>query len=113
MGHYQFGSYSQIVHTIQGTNAAVPLRRSLVFVRGSVWPHYARAFTFNPPTFDRQGTSTIYVRDLGPDSNERLRAYYADRPVWVLGGSEGMFEELRVIAGPLPPQSAAAQEGSR
>jgi hypothetical protein len=82
-------------------------------VRGSVWPHYAHALTFNPPTFDREGTSTIYVRDLGPDSNERLRAYYADRPVWVLGGSDGMFEELKVIAGPLPPQSPAAQEGSR
>ena len=78
-------------------------RHSLVLIRGSRWPDYAAAFSFNPPTFGREAKGPIYARDLGPEVTERLRSYYSDRPVWILAGPTETREGFRVINGPLRP----------
>jgi hypothetical protein len=87
--------------------------RSLVLVRGESWPDYSSAAALNPPTYERDATGAIYARDLGPESNARLRIFYSDRPAWVIGAAK-TGDELKVIAGPLPPpQSAAFQKKAR
>jgi hypothetical protein len=88
--------------------------RSLVFVRGEPvqepWSslEFASAFALNPPNFDPEAAGTIYVRDMGPESRERLRRYYADRPVWVVEVPEVTGSGFRVVEGPLPPTSSRA-----
>jgi hypothetical protein len=76
--------------------------QSLVLVRGPSWPDYASAFSFNPPTFDRDAPGPIYARDLGAESNERLRSYYANRPVWVVAGPTQTGKGFELVEGPLP-----------
>jgi hypothetical protein len=83
--------------------------RSLVFVRGPAWPDYASAFPFNPPTFERNAPGAIFVRELGPDSDQRLRAYYADRPVWIIAGQSEGHGGLVVVAGPSSDKRPVAQ----
>ncbi len=81
--------------------------RSLVFVRGPAWPDYASAFAFNPPTFDRDAPGPIFARDLGPEPNQRLRAYFSDRPVWIIAGQTETRAGLQVVSGPLPGERVA------
>jgi hypothetical protein len=89
---------------------------SLVLVRGETvllpWQSsaFASAFSLNPPTLDREEPGPIYARDLGPVSNERLRRYYSDRPVWVLEQSSPTHADFRVVEGPLPPLRTESQK---
>ncbi len=76
--------------------------RGLVLVRGPRWPDYASGFPFNPATFDRDVTRPIYARDLGPESNERLHSYYADRPLWIVDGPAQTGRGFEVFKGPFP-----------
>jgi hypothetical protein len=76
--------------------------QSLVLVRGPSWPDYASAFSFNPPTFDRNAPGPIYARELGPESNDRLRNYYASRPLWIVDGPAQTGKGFAVVEGPLP-----------
>ncbi len=75
--------------------------RSLVLVRGANWPDYAAAFPLNPPTYDHDTPATVYARDLGPAVTQRLREYYSDRPVWIIGGPSYTHAGFEVIAGPV------------
>lgn len=74
--------------------------RSLVLIRGKEWPDYYSAFPLNPPRFDRDAPGPIYAMDLGPDSAARLRAYYSDRPVWILEGPSLTGSGFRIVAQP-------------
>jgi hypothetical protein len=81
--------------------------RSLVFVRGKLFPDYAAAFAFNPPSLGRDAHGPIFAQDLGPESRARLEAYYADREIWVVAGPTETGGAFRVIEGPLPPGATA------
>lgn len=80
--------------------------RSLVFVRGRLFPDYAAAFPFNPPSLGRDAQGPIFAHDLGPESRARLEAFYSDRPVWVVAGPTETSDGFRIIEGPLPPKSS-------
>jgi hypothetical protein len=55
--------------------------KQLVFVR--YWPkHTLTEWVYNSADIDRQ--SVVFARDLGPDENEKLLAYYPDRAAWLL-----------------------------
>ncbi|MGH9794126.1 MAG: hypothetical protein ACRD5G_05080, partial [Candidatus Acidiferrales bacterium] len=60
--------------------------RSLVLIRGRVFPDYSAAATFNPPLLEPGAEGPIFARDLGPESVERLRAYFKDRRLWIIEG---------------------------
>ncbi len=77
--------------------------RSLVFVRGRAWPDYAPAMALNAVPFDRDTPGTVYALESAPESNERVRNYYADRPVWIVAGTRLTGRPAAVIAGPIPP----------
>jgi 4-amino-4-deoxy-L-arabinose transferase-like glycosyltransferase len=77
--------------------------RSLVLIRGPRWPDYASAFTFNPPTFEPDVPGPIFARELGPESIERLRNYYRDRPVWIVAGPSVTGAAAKIVLGPIPP----------
>jgi hypothetical protein len=79
--------------------------RGLVFVRGKLFPDYAAAFAFNPPSLGRDAHGPIFAHDLGPKSRARLEAYYADREIWVVAGPTEAGGAFRIVAGPLPPNS--------
>ena len=78
--------------------------RGLVFVRGKVFPDYAAAFALNPAGLERDAKGSIFAQDLGPESRERLKAYYADRAVWVVAGPTETGGAFRIVEGPLPPK---------
>ncbi|MBI3661476.1 MAG: hypothetical protein HY234_00275 [Acidobacteria bacterium] len=77
--------------------------RNLVIVRGKVWPDMGPAAWLNPVRFDRDAADTIYALDPGPEGIERLRSYYADRPVWIVAGGTLTGGAARVLAGPIAP----------
>jgi hypothetical protein len=74
--------------------------RSLVFVRGDLFPDYAAAFVENPPDLDRDAPGPIFARDLGPESRARLQAYYSGRPVWIVAGPSETGAEYRIVERP-------------
>lgn len=71
---------------------------SLVFVQEQEPVDYARALILNPPTLDSE--STIYARDLGPQSRANLIQHFPDREVWIVRATapSGPYE---LVAGPL------------
>jgi hypothetical protein len=77
--------------------------RSLVIVRGSLWPDMGPVAWLDPLRFDREAEGTIYSLDPGPESLERLRSYYADRPVWIVAGGTVTGGAAKVLAGPIAP----------
>jgi hypothetical protein len=99
----KYHNYRGIVPDVRSLARQYNFGRSLVFIRGREWPDYDSALPFNPPRFDPDVPGTIYARDLGPESVARLRAYYSDRPVWVVAGPTETKAGFQVIEGPLPP----------
>ncbi|MCL4523067.1 MAG: hypothetical protein M1453_09125 [Acidobacteria bacterium] len=96
----KYHNYRRIVPDIRAMERQYNFGRSLVLIRGKAWPDYDSAFPFNPPRFDRDVPGTIYARDLGPQSVARLRAYYSDRPVWVLAGPSETGDGFKLIEQP-------------
>ena len=84
--------------------------RSLVFVRCKLPSDYSAAFAFNPPGFERDAPGPIYARIVSPESVARVRAYYSDRPVWIVLGASLAGGAAQVIAGPIPPGAPLPQE---
>jgi hypothetical protein len=76
---------------------------TLVLVEGPAWPDYAATIPFNPPSVAPDAPGPIFARDVDPATTERLRHYYADRPIWILAGPSVTGRGFEVIAGPLPP----------
>jgi hypothetical protein len=74
-----------------------------VFVRGKKWPDYAPAMALNAVPFERDTPGTVYALEAGPESRERLRSYYADRPVWVVAGGSVTGGKAKILAGPIAP----------
>ena len=54
----------------------------LVFVRYSPGHHFQEEWVWNAADID--GARVVWARDLGPEENEQLRAYYPNRAVWLL-----------------------------
>jgi hypothetical protein len=96
----KYHNYRGIRPDVRALQSENDFGRSLVLVRGPSWPDYASAATFNPPTYDRDAAGTIYARDLDQQSRERLRRYYADRPVWVLAGPSETGNEFLILEKP-------------
>lgn len=77
--------------------------RSLVLIRGRVFPDYSAAAAFNPPLLEPSAEGPIFARDLGPDSVERLRAYFKDRNVWIVEGPTVTGGRFRLAERPPVP----------
>jgi hypothetical protein len=111
----KYANYRGIRPEIRALARAHSFGRSLVFVRGPVWPDYASAFALNPPRVDRPAADAydmpIFVRDLGPASREGLRAYYSDRTVWIVAGHTETGSSATLVAGPIPPGAPLADDG--
>lgn len=58
--------------------------RALVLVRGRAFPDYASAAIYNP--LDWNAGAPVYAWPRSPETEARLRAAFAGRPVWVLNG---------------------------
>jgi len=89
--------------------------KSLIFVRGPAWPDYHSAMPLNPPRFEHPFVdgwdAPIYARDLGREQNEKVRAYYAERPVWFIAGAKFAGGAARRIAGPVAPGQPLPEDG--
>jgi 4-amino-4-deoxy-L-arabinose transferase-like glycosyltransferase len=77
--------------------------RSLVIVCGKQWPDMGPVAWLGSLRIERESEGTIYSLDLGPDSRERLRSTFADRPVWVVAGGGVNEQAARILAGPIAP----------
>ncbi|MBI3483714.1 MAG: hypothetical protein HY012_00970, partial [Acidobacteria bacterium] len=77
--------------------------RSLVIVRGKLWPDMAPVAWLSSLRFDREAEGTIYLLDPGAETREHLRSSYADRPVWIVAGGGVTGEAARILAGPIAP----------
>ncbi|MGH9385406.1 MAG: hypothetical protein ACRD2N_14080, partial [Vicinamibacterales bacterium] len=77
--------------------------RSLVLIRGRLWPNYGSAAPLNPIWLGNDGVVPIYARELTRESVAKLRAYYADRPVWIIAGPTATEPRFHVVAGPIAP----------
>jgi hypothetical protein len=84
---------------------------SLVFVRGPEFPDYASAAIYNP--IDLGAPAPVYVRDCGPESRNRLRAAYGERPVWMVDGPSRTGNGYRVAAGPVTWEQLLQDPGLR
>jgi hypothetical protein len=98
----KYHNYRGIIPDIRALQQQYNFGRSLVLIRGQEWPDYDSAFPFNPPRFDRDVPGTIYAMDLGPESVARLRAFYSDRPVWVLEGPSLTGNGFKIVEQPIP-----------
>jgi 4-amino-4-deoxy-L-arabinose transferase-like glycosyltransferase len=96
--HYRGGNGG-----IRALAASRHFGRSLVFIRGRMFPDYGLALTLNPVSLDASGTETIYARELDAASVARVRRYYADRPVWIVAGPTPAVPWFHVVAGPVQP----------
>ncbi len=83
--------------------------RSLVLVRGSEYPDYQSAWTFNPVNFD--GNVPIYAFDRDPEVRSRLLQAFPDRRFWVVDGPSVTGGEYRVAAGPLTAVQMSTEMG--
>ena len=54
----------------------------LVFVHYYPQHIFQEEWVYNRADID--GSRVVWARDLGPEENEKLRAYYKDRSVWLL-----------------------------
>jgi hypothetical protein len=72
--------------------------KSLVIVRGIDKSDYPSAFVYNP--VDLNAPVPIYVREVGGDVTNRIRAIYSDRPIWVIEGSNELGGEFRIVESP-------------
>jgi 4-amino-4-deoxy-L-arabinose transferase-like glycosyltransferase len=100
----KYHNYRGVRSDIRQLAAQYHFGRSLVLVRGPEWPDYDSAFALNPSTFGPEVDGTIYARDLGPQSDAKLRSYYSERPVWVVAGPSETHSGFRVVEGPLYSQ---------
>ncbi len=81
--------------------------RSVVFVQFDVPSDFSPAFALNPSTFERDVPGTIFARLTNAAAVERIRAFYSDRPVWIVrGASLNPSGKPEVAAGPIAPGEA-------
>lgn len=83
----QFQTWDEVNHGDPVGRIAVNMQlaqtsgKQLVFVR--YWPkHKVTEWVYNSADIDKQ--TVVFARDLGPNENEQLRAYYPDRNLWLL-----------------------------
>ncbi len=112
----KYTNYRGVRTDVRRLSAERQFGRSLVLIRGerALKPYESSAaysaLALNPPRYDRDAPGTIYALDLGAKSVERLRAYYADRPVWVLASPSITGAGFQVLEGPLPAKSAGGKK---
>lgn len=83
--------------------------KSLVLVRGSEYPDYQSAWTFNPVNFE--GDAPVYAFDRNPSVRSRLLQVYKDRKIWVVDGPSITGGAYRVAAGPLAADQISTEVG--
>ena len=77
---------------------------ALVLIRGPRSPDYASAAVENP--VDLTSRSTIYVRDLNPETRAAVLQAFPNRPVWIVEGPTVTKSRYHVVEGPIPPTAA-------
>jgi hypothetical protein len=82
------------------------LGKSLVLVRGRRHPDYHLAALENP--LDLRADTTIYAWDRSTKVRHDVVAAYPDRPIYIVDGPTLTDAGFRIVAGPLPPGSIAA-----
>lgn len=87
--------------------ASHPLGRSLVLITSDTPSELSSAFFLNRP--DLTGDVPVFARDLGPESNLRLREAFSDRPTFLVDGRDQGLRRPRVTAGPLPALRSVGQ----
>ncbi len=73
--------------------------RSLVLIRGEVFPDYASAAIYNP--LDLNSDSTIYAWDKDTMTRQKVLRYYTDRPVWFIDGPSLTKNGYQIVIGPV------------
>ncbi len=73
--------------------------RSLVLIRGSLFPEYSSAAVYNP--LDLNADAPIYAWDKNPEVRARTLKSYPDRPVWIIDGPSITGGGFRVSSGPV------------
>jgi hypothetical protein len=76
---------------------------AVVFVRGGDRESWQAAFNFLEPSLE--DTTPVFARDTGPASRKAVLDGFPGRTVWILGPGSGPDRRLRILAGPLPPDS--------
>ena len=79
-------------------------RDGLVLVRGRRHPDYASAAVYNP--IDLRARTPVYAWDASPELRAQVLAACPDRAVWIVDGPTLTGSGYRVVAGPVPPDSA-------
>jgi hypothetical protein len=54
---------------------------------------------------------SVFARDMGAASREKLRAYYSDRPVWIVAGHTETGSEAKIISGPIAAGQPIPEDG--
>lgn len=94
----KYHAYLGMTPQLQQLAARENFGKSLVVIRGDVFPDYAAIAWTNP--VDWQGDGPVYARDAGPGILDRLRAAYPDRPVWVVDGPSQTGAGYRIVERP-------------
>lgn len=105
----KFRGYRGVSGQVRRLDAQYHFGKSLVFLRGELpelpWRSsiFTSGFALNPLTYERSEPGTIYVRDLGEASRERLRAYYYDRSSWIVVDPTVTGKQFQLLEGPIRP----------
>lgn len=103
----KYPSYRGITTDIRRLARENNFGSALVFVRGPEWPDYHSAFALNPPRLDAPGgaeaDTPIFARDLGRPANDKLRASFPNRPVWIISTPAAGKRGTWTLIGPLAP----------
>jgi hypothetical protein len=88
---------------VRGIASRDEFRHGLLFVRGKAWPDYGSAAPFNPTLLDARGDAPVFAFERDQESIARVRAFFPDRPAWILGGPDRDHPRFRILDGPIPP----------
>ncbi|MGH8246510.1 MAG: hypothetical protein ACREUU_08760, partial [Gammaproteobacteria bacterium] len=78
------------------------LGRSLVIVRGRLWPDYAEASPLNPAEITADYDGTVFAREVDERTTQALREAFPNRAVWFVEGNSVTQPRFRLLKSPAP-----------
>ena len=94
--YYEFRGFHTDYRSILSENN---MKNGLVFVKTTSKSDFASAFMYNSP--DLSGSSPIFARDLGLDSNRAVAAAFPNRSVYYINGRSDKIKHAYITLGPI------------
>jgi hypothetical protein len=76
--------------------------KSIVVIRGNIWPEYSSAVTENPALYDPAWPGPVFIADRGEESLKKMKASFPGRAIWVVAAPSVTGAGFEVVAGPQP-----------